>query len=59
MSTSIRARPDCAFCDPDTNRHVDVKEWAGYVVEVMDSLKVTSFVPVGILVIANQICCKN
>ena len=43
------ASDECRTCDPDTNSHVDVKQWAGYVIEVMDALKIKTFVPVGSL----------
>lgn len=43
------ASDDCAACDPDSGTHVDVKQWAGYVIEVMDALNITRFVPVGSL----------
>jgi pimeloyl-ACP methyl ester carboxylesterase len=43
------ASDDCSSCDPDSGRHVDVKQWASYVIEVMDALEVKRFVPLGSL----------
>jgi len=40
---------ECLTCDPDTNSHVGVKQWAGYVIEIMDALNIKTFVPVGSL----------
>jgi len=40
---------DCVSCDSTTNAHVDVARWSSYAVEIMDSLNVSTFVPVASL----------